>query len=290
MHHQYSASYEQTGSFAEDIDSQQHFPSLASTYPDHQNSGYLVPPTYSAPLHIDTDAQAGANMYGDNRPSFQDNSTMMGHQDPCTTAKTETRMKTEKKPNEYSMSYKEAINTINEYSPDALEVIKAAHIQSTRFVILSLRAENIYVKQLLELYSNAFPGYLDPIMFQNLYAEQPEALPFPSPRPPLYASPYVPISPASSGASSPTISASNSPSPPTLPYDPRDGRIPPRMPYYIAPTVSQTLLPSTVSSSDNDGQTVSVPHIGTGAEYLGGYDSRAYESFHSNEELSKFGH
>jgi hypothetical protein len=289
MHHQYSPSYEQMGSFAEEVDSQQQFSNLASTYPDHGVSSYHVPPTHTASLHIDTDAQAGANICDDNRPYFQDNSAMMGHQYPCTPLQTETRMKTHKKPNEHSISYKEAIETINEYYPDALEAIKAAHVHSTRFVILNLRDENIYLKQLLQLYSNNFPGFLDPNMFQSLYAEQPEALPFPAPRPPVYASPFVPISPASSVASSPTISASNSPSPPAMSYDLRDGRIPPRMPYYMAPTTSHALLPTTTSSSDNDCQTVSMPHGGTGAEYLGNYDSGAYESFQSNEGLPKFG-
>jgi hypothetical protein len=280
------------GSFAEEVDPQQQFSNLPSTYPDHGVSGYLVPPTHTDPLHIDTGAQAGANIYDDNRPYFQDNSTMMGHQDPCTPIQTEPQMKTHKKQNEHSMSYKEAIEAIEaikEYCPDALEAIKAAHVHSTRLVILNLRAENIYLKQLLQLYSNNFPGFLNANVFQSLYAEQPEALPFPSPRPPVYASPFVPISPASSVASSPTISASNSPSPPAMSYDLRDGRIPPRMPYYIAPTVPQALLPTPASRSDNVGQIVAVPHIGTGADYLGTYDSGAFESFQSNEGLPKFG-
>ncbi|KAF2713441.1 hypothetical protein K504DRAFT_137885 [Pleomassaria siparia CBS 279.74] len=180
--------------------------------PEQQNIGYYHP---SAHVSTNLDTCPQPSVVNDNNHLYNaaprhhffpmpQHQHQHQHQQQSQTPRADMLKQIQKDANPSSMTYNEAVEIVNAYCPEALEAIKAAHVHSTRPVILALRDENIFLKHRLIYCGNEVPGLVDPSYLQKLYAEQPEAFPVPPRKTLLYGPPYAPISPISSIASSPT--------------------------------------------------------------------------------------
>jgi len=267
----------------------QHLPSLALIRPDRQDHGPYSHHIHAhAPLETNVSHQVDINHLRNeswHRVALGNQPIVTQPQHHCPSPQSDTMNNGNDNSHRHIMSFDELIDIVNSICPEALEAIHAAHVQSTRPVILALKNEAISLKKELQYCASIVPGLVNPLSLGPLYAEQPEAFPLPyNPRVPLTGIAYAPSSPNSSGTWSPVTPESNQSIPTAVDMS------------FTSNTSTQSSMQPTASPVLPTFQRLSLqsyPHYPPHSAGNGGradhYHEGTYTSFISREDIARSG-